>query len=61
MRTAGGLRGDWRFQRPQTQDKTVEVVRETLKDATHVVLEVTPENVEKEREGREMVRKPIEV
>jgi hypothetical protein len=49
------------FQRPKTQDKIVEVVRETLKDATHLVLEVRRENVEKEREGREMVRKPIEV
>jgi predicted RNase H-like HicB family nuclease len=44
-----------------TQDKTIEEVRENLKDATHLVLEVRRESAEKQREGREMIRESIEV
>jgi predicted RNase H-like HicB family nuclease len=44
-----------------TQDKVIEEARENLKDAMYLVLEVRRENAEKQREGREMIREPIEV
>ena len=44
-----------------TQGKTLEEARENLKDAIHLVLEVRREDAEKELEGREVIREPIEV
>ncbi len=44
-----------------TQGKTIEEARENLKDAIHLVLEVRREDAEKELEGREVIREPIEV
>ena len=44
-----------------TQGKTIEEARENLKDAIHLVLEVRREDGEKELEGREVIREPIEV
>ena len=44
-----------------TQGKTLEEARENLKDAIHLVLEVRREDAEKELQGREVIREPIEV
>ncbi len=41
------------------QGKTIEEVRETLKDAVNLMLEVRREDAEKQREGREMIREPL--
>ena len=43
-----------------TQGKTIEEVRENLKETIHLVLEVRRENAEKELNGREVIREPIE-
>ncbi|MCA1717477.1 MAG: hypothetical protein LC781_11830 [Actinobacteria bacterium] len=41
--------------------KTIEEARENLKETIHLVLEVRRENTEKELNGREVIREPIEV